>query len=401
MNDPTSNKLDFGGLFLNEALDALMQSDFALAHAPTLDLKEPHLLSDVTQAWLQQTLGDKIPGAILDNLIVEDEHSGMTDRKKWSLEWNRTGQEAGLPKTIFVKATPEIPYHRETLSVLHMHTLESNFYKQIQPEIPDLAPPAYYAESYPGGRFLILLEDLESSDCKPYWVKDNASIEHIKAVAVALAKLHAKYWESDRLQGDLSWVRPRTCRFGWPWLRDKMPPLREKFIEMADADILPEDVKQVLDLWGEHAVKTFEYLETLPHTVLHGDSHIGNTFSYPDGRAGLFDWQVMFSGHGLRDYAYFFFSAINNDDRKKYEKEVFELYIDTLAEHGVTLDKNSAWDLYCIFILDRWDAGITSYVYGNYNHDPVGQKRGLFATAEAIKDHDIGTKLQQLIDTKL
>jgi len=388
-------------IYHEEALDTLIQADYALAYAPTLALDEPHLMAAVTAEWLVEVLANSVSGAKLEKLITVDEHSGMTSRKKWSLEWNATGREAKLPASIFVKATPAEPAHREMLAVLHMHEIESKFYKLIQPEIPDLAPKAYYAASYPGGRFLILLEDLEASGCKPYWAKDNVSIDHIRAVTITLAKLHAKYWESSRLVGDLSWVRPRTRRYGWKWLSALTSDVRRVFPEKADDSIFPKELADLLQLWDQNADRVFDYFERLPRTVLHGDSHVGNTFSYPDGSAGLFDWQVMFSGHGLRDIAYFMLSAITHDMRKVHEKELFELYLETLAENGVKLKKDPAWNNYCLFVLDRWDAAIMSYVHGTYGHAKEGQLRGLRSTAGSIMDNDIQGRFEHLIQTEL
>lgn len=396
--DLVSEKTD---IYHNDALNALMQADQALAYAPSLAIDAPHLQSDVTQNWLQKELGDAVAGAKLEKLTIEDEHDGMTSRKRWALQWNNAGREAKLPNSLFVKATPEDVAHREMLAVLHMHEVESRFYKHIQPEISDLAPKAYYAESYPGGRFIILLEDLEASACKPYWLKDQVGIDHIRAMTVTLAKLHAKYWQSKRLHGDLSWVRPRTCRYGWQWLSKMTSDVRRAFPAMADEELLPKELVDVLTLWDKHADSVFNYFETLPHTVLHGDSHLGNSFGYPDGRAGLFDWQCMFSGHGLRDFAYFVFSAINEEERKIHEKELFDLYLETLAEYSIKMEREQAWNDYCLFVLDRWDAGIMTFVHGTYGHDQEAQRRGFWVTNGAILDNDIGGRLESLIRTTL
>lgn len=385
-----------------KALEALMEADLALTYAPSLAITEPHLLSDITLEWLEQTLAANIPGAVLEKLVIEDEHAGMTSRRKWGLQWNAAGQAAGLPATLFVKATPEDPFHRETLAVLHMHEIEANFYNQIQPEIPELAPKAWYARSYAGGRFLILLEDLVAADCKPFWMKDTVGVDHLKAVATTLATLHARFWESPRLLEDLAWVRPRTCRFGYPWLSKTMADVRgalpAKAAEAGVTDIiLPPPVMATLLRWNEYADRIFDWFDTLPRTVLHGDSHLGNSFAYADGRAGMFDWQVMFSGHGIRDLVYFMFSAMDDDTRKAHEVAVFDVYLATLAEHGVQLDRDEAWNLYCLFLLDHWDAAATSLVHGSYNHATEALLRGLTSIAGAIQDHGIGERLERLI----
>ena len=396
----TTHSTDSSALH-KDALDKLIEADYTLAYVPALAIEEPHFLDDVTVEFLQKELGDPVTGAKLEQLIVEDEHSGMTSRKKWSLIWNKAGQQAGLPSSIFVKATPEEAAHREMLSVLHMHEHEAKFYSQVQPLVADFTPKGYYSKSYPGGRFLILIEDIEANGCKPFWVKDKVTIEHIRAVVVTLAQLHSKFWESERFESDLSWIRPRTRRYGSTWLENTTSDVRKKFPEKANQQLLPTEAAECLRLWDENANAVFQYLDTLPSTLLHGDSHVGNTYAFPDGRAGLFDWEVIYRGPGIRELAYFVLTALDEPMRQIHEKALFDLYFVTLAENGIRLNKEETWDLYCIYVLDRWDAGIMSYVHGSYNHDPEGQRRGLTATAGSIINNGIKEKLETLIKTKL
>jgi len=383
------------------ALHALASADYALAYAPALALSEPHTLDEITAEWLTATLGNGVAQAKLDELVVLDSHHGMTSRKKWRLQWNEAGKSAGLPASLFAKAAPDIAYHRESIAVLHLHEAEANFYQILHPENPGLAPDAYYYKSYPGGRFLILLEDLTAKGCRPYWQADDCSVEHARAVTVTQARFHAKYWENDRLLGDLAWVRPRTKRFGWSWLRSSFREVRDAFLKQATEEVIVADAVDLLRTWDEHANATFEYWESKPHTVLHGDSHLGNTFSYPDGRAGYYDWQVMFSGYGLRDLSYFLLSALTNEDRIAHEKALFELYLETLAQGGVRLERAEAWNDYCLFAFDRWDAVIKEVVKGSYGHARSAQLRSLKTIQGCLLDNDVPGRLNHLISHKL
>jgi hypothetical protein len=316
---------------------------------------------------------------------------------KWLLRWNAEGVAAGLPQSVFVKATPTEPALREMLAVLHMHELESRFYAQVRPEVPELAPRAFHASSHPGGRFLIVLEDLVARGCRPYWQADDCSVGHARAVAVALARLHARYWQSERLCGDLAWVRPCTRRFGWKWLREAHARTRADFLATEDEAILPRHARALLEAWIRNVDRLFDYWERLPRTLLHGDSHLGNTFAFPDGGAGLLDWQVVFSGHGLRDLAYFLMSALGNESRRLHERSIFELYLDVLADGGVKLDREQAWNAFCLFVIDRWDAAILSYMHASYGHATSAQLRGLASIAGSILDNDIGGRLASVL----
>ncbi|NKI16568.1 phosphotransferase [Spongiibacter sp. KMU-166] len=380
-----------------QALVALADADRSAALAPELTIDGPHTMADVTPEWIEQSMATNIDGAALVKMHPADEHSGMTSRVKWQLEWNPAGQQAGLPTTVFVKSTPAEPAHREMLSVLHMHDAEVNFYLGLQPELSDIAPKIWYGKAYAGGRFLLAMEDLEASGSKPFWLKDQVGIEHMTAVATSLAILHSRYWESPRLQTDLAWARPRTCRFGWPWLNDMTKQVRGAFMGMANNTVLPDSAREVLALWQQHADTAFDYFDTLPRTVLHGDSHVGNTYRKADGSAGLFDWQVVFSGHGLRDLAYFLHSAMSEEERLEHEQSVFDHYLSEMAARGIKLDRDTCWNLYCLFVLDRWDAAITAFVHGSYNHDREAQLRGLQATRGCIQQHNIGDRLLQLV----
>lgn len=387
--------------YSEDVLVALGDADNALAFAPKLALDHPHTLDAVTPELLTKAIAAGVPGAAIQGLAVVDGHDGMTSRCRWKVEWNRAGQDAGLPAALFAKATPAIDYHRKSIAILHLHEGESNYYRYLHKENPNLAPDVYYNGCYAGGRFLLILEDLIESGCRPFWQADECTIEHARAVAVAQAGFHAKYWESERLLGDLSWARPRSRRFGWPWLRDEFHAIRDGFLREAKPEELPEGVRGLLKIWAANADAVFSYWETRPPTVIHGDSHLGNTFSRPDGTAGYYDWQVIFRGNGLRDLSYFLMSALTNDDRISYEREIVYLYVESLAANGVVLDRAAAWDEYCLYVFDRWDAVITEFMKGGYGHARSAMLRTVETIAGAIIDNDVTGRINHLIRTKL
>ena len=227
-------------------------------------------------------------------------------------------------------------------------------------------------------------------------MKDDCSVEHARAVVVSLAKLHARFWNSERFMRDLAWLRPRTRRYGAGWLEPGFSQTRRAFLDTATEELLPNSMRPLLQRWDECALRVFEYQDaTLPYTVLHGDSHLGNTFSRADGSSGLFDWQVAYRGNGVRDLAYFISSAMSSDMRSQYEREVFDLYLETLAGQGISIDPVEAWDNYCIFVLDGWDAAIMSLIHGSYNHE--GLDRGCLSVAGFNDEHDLLGRLETLM----
>ncbi|MFZ2176235.1 MAG: phosphotransferase [Rhodococcus sp. (in: high G+C Gram-positive bacteria)] len=105
--------------------------------------------------------------------------------------------------------------------------------------------------------------------------------------------------------------------------------------------------------------------EQVPTTLCHGDTHLGTTFRFADGRAGLLDWQVTHRAHGLRDVAYFMVSSLSPEMRRDHERELIAHYLEKLAQYGVdTPSEKDAWQLYRLFALDGWDASMSTIAFG-------------------------------------
>ena len=93
-------------------------------------------------------------------------------------------------------------------------------------------------------------------------------------------------------------------------------------------------------------------LEDGPRTLLHGDTHIGNTYRVDgegDGdETGLLDFQLSLRGCYSRDLTYILTTALSIEERRKHERELIEFYLGELTRGGVervpTMDE--AWLLH-------------------------------------------------------
>lgn len=243
-----------------------------------------------------------------------------------------------------------------------------------------------------------MVDDLEASGCRPFWSKDHCPPGHARAVVTALASLHARFWQSDRFNGDLSWVRPRTRKLGATWHRRSFVDARIAFLASDHAAKLPAPVRETLELWSVHDQRVYDYWDRLPATLLHGDCHLGNTYAKPDGSAGLFDWQVIFRGPGLRDLGYFMLSALSDDDRRSQERGLFDHYCDELDRHGIHLERGKAWRDLSLLTLDSMDAVMKTIVRGGYGHAASGLERSLQSRIGAMVDRDVAGLLARVID---
>src|SRR6202048_4743938 len=95
-----------------------------------------------------------------------------------------------------------------------MSVNEVRFYQQVADELVGVCPKAWYSYAGMGARFLIVLEDIVAHGARPYALADRCEIEHARGLVDAFAKLHSRFWESPRLNGDLNWVRKWSTRPG-------------------------------------------------------------------------------------------------------------------------------------------------------------------------------------------
>ncbi len=83
-------------------------------------------------------------------------------------------------------------------------------------------------------------------------------------------------------------------------------------------------------LWRAQAI-----LATQTPTLLHGDTHFGNTYLLPRHRVGLLDWQLMNRGCFSHDLSYILLTALDIEYRRAHERDLLAHYLERLGANGV------------------------------------------------------------------
>jgi hypothetical protein len=228
---------------------------------------------------------------------------------------------------------------RPDLGDIPLYENEVRFYTTLRPEIEIEAPTCFGGEYHKEtGTFGIALEDLRQRDVDFVNVTSDVSVGQIKTLLSALAALHARYWETPRFETDLSWVQPHTSgaiytMFNHP---DRVPDMIAKLVE---SNQFKRELVQAAGQTAEGLYREFRKLQkhqaTLPQTLCHGDTHVGNTYLLPDGSAGLTDWQLMARGYCLHDVTYLLMTGLSVGVRRERQRELLAFYRAELEEHGV------------------------------------------------------------------
>jgi len=303
---------------------------------------------DLTAAVLTDVLAVDHPGVQVDAVeIVATKRCGegiasTADRMLLDLTYAE-GSTGGLPERMVLKTMLVSPH-----APAEMYATEVRFYNELRPSLSVETPRCYAGSFDPAtGQFGLLLEDLTARGA---WFPNatlRVSVEEVGALLDQLAALHAEFWRSPRFGADLAWVAtPRKGgmsgifeRHGLAIISDQVDrhPFKRELIAPLGLG--------VGELWAALAVAE-RSLEAAPVTLLHGDSHIGNTYLLPDGTGGLLDWQLQVRGCWAHDVVYLLSTALDPEVRRAKGRVLLGRYLDALASRGVpdAPSPDEAWE---------------------------------------------------------
>ncbi|MCF8534468.1 MAG: aminoglycoside phosphotransferase family protein [Reyranella sp.] len=307
----------------------------------------PRRIEAITAEWLTAVLCGGTPGAEVNAFAFGPGSSGTSVRRQILLTYNAAGAAARLPTTLFAKSTPSA-LTQLVNGFSGTTAIEALFYSRLRPELILEAPIGYHsAYSLRSYRSIHLLEDLvatkQATFCSP---RGHINRDQANDIVDILAALHSCFYDDRRIRTGFVGLKayPR-------WFHDanKWANLRhhhERAMTEAAA-VIPADVLARRDHIWPALMRSFEAHETQPSTILHSDVHLGNWYITGAGRMGLCDWQCVITGLWARDVAYAISATLTVDDRRAWERELLERYLEKMrAGTGHRFDFQPSWDLY-------------------------------------------------------
>jgi aminoglycoside/choline kinase family phosphotransferase len=241
---------------------------------------------------------------------------------------------AGAPTSVVAKFPTADPQTRGMVSLFRFYEREVRFYEQIADGLELATPRRYYSAYDPaGGDFILLLEDLTARRLGDQLA--GCSLEDARLAIGELAKLHAAWWQSPRLEG-LAWM-----------------PAADDVVNKTGLTVFPQAWSLFLQRFGEKlpppmvpigerlSVRAPEILDRFagrPATVCHGDYRLDNLFFGNGGDAPpltVIDWQIAIRSAGTYDVGYMTSQSLDPDLRRKHEMDVLRMYHQALIERGV------------------------------------------------------------------
>lgn len=232
-----------------------------------------------------------------------------------------------------------------------LYRTELDFYQRIRPEITLETPKCFgsYFDTE-SGTFGLIMEDLEQRGAVFMSNQIDHDAQNVRSVLDVFAKLHAKYWKSERFGTDLAWLQSHNAGAFYSMNMDmsRVPA----YINWVTSKwrFKQEMLQQIgasLDELHHQMAIVENHFATLPQTLLHGDGHVGNTYRVGD-KGGLLDWQLSMRGCFMHDVGYYIQTSLSVGNRRAWQRDLITSYLERLRAEGVesppTFDE--AWMAY-------------------------------------------------------
>jgi aminoglycoside phosphotransferase (APT) family kinase protein len=270
-------------------------------------------------------------GVCVTAVQVLEDTAGSANRLRLRLTYR--DDAVGLPERMFLKRNlARFNFPSE------MYSTEVRMYRDVLPAL-GLEQPAVYAidSADDDTRFSILMEDLAlRPGARVGSVLDPTGPDEVDSLLDTLARLHAAWWDGQRLSARLPWAKAPVDNAQMRFWAEIGPRLARRHLSSGHRAALVDRQRWPEADWWPAFGRMLVTASGGPHTLLHGDVHASNVYyDVAGGSGGLLDWQLALRGCWALDVTYLMITALAPSHRAANERDLLSAYLDRLRALGV------------------------------------------------------------------
>ncbi len=295
----------------------------------------PASIDDITAAWLSEVMG-----LAVEAVGIEQIGEGIGVSSALYRAYLDTG---GIPTSVVVKLPALDEAAVFTSSVLCMYKREVAFFRELAAVAPIRVPVCHHAEVDDDSRFVLVMEDL--GEHRTVDQLAGMSIEDASAAVDGLALWHATWWG----KADALAEAGTTLSLADPIYPAVVPMVfDEGWDKVTAAGIeIPPSIAAIRPRFNAAIAGLMADLAEAPNTMIHGDYRADNLVFGPDGAVAAFDFQLIGTGSGSYDLAYFVTQSLEVEVASAEERALFERWTAGLVAAGVPEgDLGRLWEDY-------------------------------------------------------
>jgi hypothetical protein len=319
-----------------------------------------HRPDQISRQWAQRIVNRYAASAKVSGVEVQSVNIGTSTRLRLTVDHDAIGV---VPSRWFVK-TPSLAIKSRAITAIpRLLHKEVNFYNSLSQGVPVNLPQILAAESLLGRGTTLVMTDLDELGCRPGLAADALSLEQARGVVEKLAGFHAHYWGNAGLLKTHRWLNGFSHNVENHMGTLLAVPLMRRGLERAGR-LVPGKLHQSALHYASDRRRINRILATGMQTLVHHDCHPGNLF-WSQAEPGFLDWQLVRMGEGVSDLAYFLATSLTPESRRAHEKQLLELYLASLANHGIgQLDEEVYHQRYRAHLVYPFEAMIVTLAIG-------------------------------------
>jgi hypothetical protein len=296
----------------------------------------PEGIADVTADWLAAVVGVPVTAAVPERIGVGIGVSSAVYRLRLEGE--------GCPGSVVVKLPALDDAAVFTSSVLRMYIREVRFFEQLAAASPLRVPACHHAAvDEATSRFVVVMEDL--GELRAVDQVLGMAVADAEQAVEALARWHATWWGRAEPLAEAG----VTVHLADPIYPAVVPIVFDEGWDKIDAAAvaIPDAIRSVRPAFNAAIPRLLADLAQAPTTVIHGDYRADNLLFGSDGTVAAVDFQLIGTGNGAYDLAYFLTQSLDPADAGRHERSLFDRWTAGLAAGGVPEeDLGGLWDAY-------------------------------------------------------
>lgn len=335
------------------------------------------------QQWAQNIVDRHAPGAVVHDVAIRHIDDGTTTRLRVNVRHDGGG---GLPVNWFVKLPSRRIRSRLITALPGLLHKEISFYNSLAADTPLQLPPVLGAQRGFAVGSTLVMADLADLGATPGQPMDALTPQQAERVVGQLAGFHARFWNRGELFAGQPWLGGFNAR-----AEDRLGsllavPLMKRGLVLS-GELVPPQLHLPALRYAAQRRRVMKFLAQGVQTLVHHDCHPGNFF-WRDGHPGFLDWQLVRTGEGIGDVAYFLANSLDPETRRAHEKRLLAHYLATLAAHGVEpLAEHQVYLRYRAHLTYALEAMVVTLAIGNMM-DLASNLELIRRTAQAVADHD-------------
>ncbi|KAJ7650052.1 kinase-like domain-containing protein [Roridomyces roridus] len=288
----------------------------------------PAVPADLTLSWFESVLKLKIKSVEQTRAIW-----GTGAKLFFTLTYDDDDDDTERPTYICVKGVFDPAMAAAQPWTILLVQNEALFYSVLAPQITRMGYPKAWWSGTSEKQGISIMNDLTSEGCVFKPMTEPWTVEQALEGVEQLAGLHSQYWGAQPVQPyAVNQYDPSMQFICAPWTA-----------VTAERPAVPAEFKDG-DRFNRLHNKYFLTRNPKFQTLLHGDTHVGNTYFTADGHPRWLDWSAYHVGSSFHDVSYFLI-ALSVDDRRQHDMTILQHYLDALHRFGGPQFKNTDEDV--------------------------------------------------------